>query len=149
MKRVLVILAVFAGAVLAAGAGAATTVERQTFDATFPVCNGDLIHVSGPLLVTTTETSTPSGGLTLAMHFQPQGVTGVDLSTGTVFHATGLTRDLTVFSPPGGYTETSVNQFHIQATGGAQSYIVTDLFHVTVSPDGTVRSFFDNFSATC
>jgi len=149
MKRVLVILAVFAGAVLAAGAGAATTVERQTFDATFPLCNGDLIHVSGPLLVTTTETSTPSRGLILAMHFQPQGVTGVDLSTGTVFHATGLTRDLTVFSPPGGYTETSVNQFHIQATGGAQSYIVTDLFHVTVSPDGTVRSFFDNFSATC
>ena len=135
MKRVLVILAVLAGAVLAAGAGAATTVEKQPFDSTFPICNGDLIHISGTLLVTTTETSTPSGGLILAIHFQPQGVTGVDLSTGTVFHATGLTRDLTVFSPPGGYTETFVNRFHIQATGGAQSYIVTDLFHVTVSPD--------------
>jgi hypothetical protein len=149
MKHFLVVLAVVVGLALPAGADAATTVERDTFDATFPLCNGDLIHVSGPLLVTSTLTSTPSGGFMVAIHFQPQGVTGVDLSTGTIFHATGLTRDLTVFSPPGGITETFVNQFHIQATRGEQSYIVTELFHITISPDGTVRSFFDNFSATC
>jgi hypothetical protein len=149
MKRVLVILAVLAGFAFAAGAEATTTVEQETFDATFPLCNGDLIHVSGKLLVTSTETSTPSGGLVIAVHFQPQGVTGVDLTSGTIFHATGLTRDLIVFSPPGGITETFVNQFHIQATSGEQSFIVTDLFHITISPDGTVRSFFDNFSATC
>jgi hypothetical protein len=150
MKRVLLILAAVAGFAVTGGAApAATTVERQTFDATFPICNGDLIHLSGPLLVTTTTTLTPSGGLIVASHFQPQGVSGVDLSTGTVFHATGLTRDLIVFSPPGGITETFVNQFHIQATAGADSYIVTELFHITISPDGTVRSYFDNFSATC
>jgi len=149
MKRVLVILALLAGFALPASAEAATTVEHQTFDATFPLCNSDLIHLSGPLLVTTTVTSTHSGGFIVAVHFQPQGVTGVDLTTGTIFHATGLTRDLIVFSPPGGITETFVNQFHIQATGGEQSYIVTELFHITISPDGTVRSFFDNFSATC
>jgi hypothetical protein len=149
MKRVLVILAVLAGLALPVSAEAATTVEQQTFDETFPLCNGDFIHVSGTLLVTNTETSTPSGGFVVAFHFQPQGVTGVDLTTGTVFHATGLTRDLIVFSPSGGITETFVNQFHIQATGGEQSYIITELFHITISPDGTVRSLFDNVSATC
>jgi hypothetical protein len=85
----------------------------------------------------------------LAFHFQPQGVTGVDLVTGTVFHATGLTRDLIVNSPAGGSTGTFVNRFHIQATRGAESYIVSELFHVTVTPDGTVTVFFDNFSSTC
>jgi hypothetical protein len=149
MKRVLVILAVLTGFALAAGAQAATTVERQTFDETFPLCNGDLIHISGALLVTSTETSTPSGGFIVAFHAQPQGVTGVDLTTGTIFHATGLTRDLTVYSPAGGITETFVNRFHIQATGGEQSFIITELFHITISPDGTVRSVFDNFSSTC
>jgi hypothetical protein len=144
-----VILAVLAGFAVAAGAEAATTVQKDTYDTTFPLCNGDLIHVSGTLLVTMTETSTPSGGFVDAIHFQPQGVTGVDLTTGTIFHATGLTRDLTVFSPPGGTTETFVNRFHIQATTGEQSYIVSNLFHITISPDGTVRSFVDNFSATC
>jgi hypothetical protein len=149
MKRVLVILALLAGFAIPASAEAATTVEKQTFDVTFPLCNGDLIHVSGTLLVTTTTTSTPSGGFIVAVHFQPQGVTGVDLTTGTIFHATGLTRDLIVFSPAGGITETFVNRFHIQATGGVESYIVTNVFHITVSPDGTVRSYVDNFSATC
>ena len=77
------------------------------------------------------------------------GVSGVDLVTGTVFRAVGLTRDLIVNSPPGGTTETFVNRFHIQATRGAQSYIVTELFHVTVTPDGTVRVELDNFASTC
>jgi hypothetical protein len=145
----MVILAVVGALAIPVSAQAGTTVEHGTFDTTFPLCNGDLIHVSGPLLTVISETATPSGGEVVAIHFQPQGVTGVDLVTGTVFHATGLTRDLIVNSPPGGSTETFVNRFHIQATGGAESYIVTELIHVTVTPDGTVRVFFDNFASTC
>jgi hypothetical protein len=149
MRRLFVILGVLAALAVPVGAQATTTVQKQTFDTTFPLCNGDLIHLSGPLLVTMSDTTTPSGGEVIAFHFQPQGVSGVDLVTGTVFHATGLTRDLIVNSPPGGSTETFVNRFHIQATGGAQSFIITELFHVTVTPDGTVTVFFDNFSSTC
>ena len=143
------ILAVVAALTASVSAQAGTTVAKQKVDQTFPLCNGDLIHVSGPLLAVFSETTTPSGGQVVAFHFQPQGVTGVDLVTGAVFHATGLTRDLIVNSPPGGTTETFVNRFHIQATRGGESFIISDLFHVTVTPDGTVRVFFDNFSATC
>jgi hypothetical protein len=149
MRRLLVILAAVGALAAPLGAQAGTTVEKQTFDDTFPLCNGDPIHLSGTLVAVISETTTPSGGEVLAFHFQPQGVTGVDLVTGTVFHATGLTRDLIVNSPAGGSTETFVNRFHIQATRGAQSYIISELFHVTVTPDGTVRVFFDNVSATC
>jgi hypothetical protein len=149
MRRLLVVLAVAIGLAVPVGAQAAATVETQPFDQLLTICNGDVVHLTGQLLVVMTETATPSGGLTMSVHFQPQGVTGVDLSTGTVFHATGLTRDLVVNTPPGGATETFVNRFHIQATGGAQSYIVSELFHVTVTPDGTVRVLFDNFSSTC
>jgi len=131
------------------GAQASTEVGQVTFDQTFPLCNGDPIHISGTLLATSTETETPSGGLLFAFHFQPQGVTGVDLVTGTVFHATGLTRDLLVESPPGGTTETFINRFHIQATGGAESYITTDLFHITITPDGTVRVEIEMGSDPC
>jgi len=149
MRQLLVILAAIGALAAPLSAQAGTTVEKQSFDSTFPICNGDLIHLSGTLLAVFSETATPSGGEVVAFHFQPQGVTGVDLVTGTVFHATGLTRDLIVNSPSGGSTETFVNQFHIQATGGAQSYIITELFHVTVTPKGTVTVFFDNFSSTC
>jgi hypothetical protein len=149
MRRLLLILAVVGALAAPLSAQATTTVERVTFDDTFPLCNGDPLHLSGTLLAVMSETSTPSGGEIVAIHFQPQGVTGVDLLTGTVFHATGLTRDLIVNSPPGGSNETFVNRFHIQATGGEESFIVSELFHVTVTPDGTVTVDFDNFASTC
>lgn len=149
MMRLLPILAVVGAIAVPVSAQAGTTVERITFEDTFPLCNGNPIHISGTLLAVSSETTTPSGGEVVAIHFQPMGVNGVDLVTGTVFRAVGLTRDLIVNSPPGGTTETFVNRFHIQATRGAQSYIVTELFHVTVTPDGTVRVELDNFASTC
>jgi hypothetical protein len=149
MRKLILLLLVVVALAVPAGTQAAATVQTQPFDVLIQICNGDTVHLTGQLVVVMTETTTPSGGLTMSVHFQPQGVTGVDLSTGTIFHATGLTRDLVVNTPAGGATETFVNRFHIQATGGAQSFIVSELFHVTVSPDGTVRTFFDNFSSTC
>ena len=116
MRRLLVILAAVGALAAPLGAQAGTTVQKQTFDDTFPLCNGDPIHLSGPLLAVISETATPSGGEVLAFHFQPQGVTGVDLVTGTVFHATGLTRDLIVNSPSGGSTrseEHTLNSSHL------------------------------------
>ena len=115
------------------------------------LCDGQYLiqAVSGAAARSVLGDQTPSGGQVVAVHFQPQGVTGVDRVTGAVFHATGLTRDRIVNSPPGGTTETFVNRFHIQATRGGESFIISDLFHVTVTPDGTVRVLFDNFSATC
>ena len=149
MRRLLLILGLLCAVAAPLSAQARTTVEQISFDDTFPLCNGDPIHISGTLLSTTTETTTPSGGHVFGFHFNPQGVTGVDLVTGTVFHATGLTRDFVVESPPGGTTETFVNRFHIQATGGAESYISTDLFHITITPDGTVRVEIEMHSSTC
>lgn len=149
MRRLLVSLAALAALAVPVSAQAGVTVQKTTFDSTFPLCNGDPIHVTGPLLLTMTETTTPSGGEVIGFHANPQGATGVDLVTGAVFHATGLTRDLVVNSPPGGSTETFVNRFHIQSTGGAQSYLITEVFHITVTPVGTVTAFLDNLSSTC
>ena len=149
MLRPLLLLGVVVALAVAVSAQAATTVQQVPFSISVTICNGDTVQLTGTLLITTSTTSTPSGGLIAAVHFQPQGVSGVDTTTGTVFYAVGLTRDVSVSSPPGGFTETFVNQFHIQATGGAQSFLVTDLFHVTVTPDGTVSVSFDNFSSTC
>ena len=148
LKRVL-LLGVVMALVAAVSAQAATTVQKVPFDETLVLCNGDTVELTGTLLTITSTTSTPNGGLIAAVHFQPQHVSGVDATTGTVFRAVGLTRDVSVISPPGGYTETFVNRFHIQATGGAESFLVTELFHITVTADGTVRVTIDNFSSTC
>jgi hypothetical protein len=75
-------------------------------------------------------------------------VTGTS-SSGVTYHATGLTRDTTVFVPTGGLTDTFINRFHIVGTGDAPTYSVTETLHITVSPTGEIIAYVDNFSAEC
>lgn len=149
MKKFVLVLATAVGLALPVSAQAAATTVRFPFEADVLACNDDTIHISGPLLAVFTETAIPSGGFVVSYHFQPQGVGGVDLVTGTKFIGTGLTRDIFVVAPSGGLTETFVNQFHIQATTGEESFVVSELFHITIAPDGTVTAFVDHFSTTC
>lgn len=149
MRKLLLLLVATAALAAPVAAQASATTEKVPFDADVLACNGDVIHISGTLLSIFTETATPSGGFVVSSHFQPQGIKGVDLTTGTPYAATGLTRDILVVSPKGGSTETFVNQFHIQATRGAESFIVSEVFHVTVNANGDVTASVDNFSSTC
>ena len=150
MKGLLALAGVVGALCVPIAAQAATSVQQVPFDADVGLCtSGDIVALSGTLLITSTTTATPSGGLVVATHFQPQGVSGVDTVTGTMYRATGLTRDLVVSSPAGGFTETFVNRFHIQATTGAESFVVNEVVHVTIGADGSVRTEFDKFSSTC
>ena len=149
MRKLLVLLITIAALAMPLAAQASATTEKVPFDANVTACNGDVIHITGTLLSIFTETTTPSGGFIVSSHFQPQGIMGVDLTTGTRYVATGLTRDILVTSPSGGSTETFVNRFHIQATSGAESFIVSEVFHITVNANGDVTAFVDNFSSTC
>ena len=149
MRKLLVLLIATAALALPAAAQSSATTAKVPFETDVIACNGDVIHISGTLLSIFTVTTTPSGGFMVSSHFQPQGINGVDLTTGTKYLATGLTRDIFVVSPAGGTTETFVNRFHIQATKGADSFIVSEVFHITVTPNGDVTAFVDNFSSTC
>lgn len=150
MKRLsMAVLVAVAALTVSATAWATTTVQKIQFNAQLIICNGDEVDLSGPVLDSVTTTQTPSGGFIFGFHDNPQGISGVDTTTGTVFHATGLTREIDVSTPPGGFTTTFVNRFHIQAEQGAESYIVSETAHLTVTPSGAVAVSFDNFSATC
>lgn len=148
--RLLALAGLVAALCVPVAAQAATTVQKIPFQGNVFLCtSGDMVELSGTLLVTSTITATPNGGFLVADHFQPQGVSGIDTTTGTAYHAVGLTRDIFISSPAGGFVETFVNRFHIQATGGAESFVVKEVFHVTVTPDGSVRVIFDKFFSTC
>jgi hypothetical protein len=135
-------------AIPVARARATTTVEKNIpFNATVEAC-GETITLSGRLIGIFTEQPLGTGGLLLTFHFQPQGVSGFS-SSGIPYHATGLTRDTTVFVPSGGSTDTFVNRFHIVGTRGAPTYYVKETFHITVSSTGDIVVFFDKFSSEC
>lgn len=149
MKRLIVIMLVVTGFAVPATAHAATSTQTIPLNTFVAACNGDTIQLSGSLLIIQTGTTTASGGFVFSLHFQPQGVSGVDLQTGTMYRGTGVTRSIAVSSPVGGSTQTLVNQFRVQATSGGQSFIITELLHVTVNANGTLTAFLDNFSASC
>jgi hypothetical protein len=128
-------------------ADAATSVEKVPFDTTLEAC-GQTISLSGTLLVTSTVQQLHHGGFLVAEHFQPQGIRGTSTS-GATYHATGLTRDITVSVPSGGASSTHINRFHIVGTAGAPSFSVKETVHTTVSASGDVRVSIDHFSETC
>jgi len=143
------IAAVLAALVLPVAAQAATTTATAPFQADVTACNGDTIRLSGQLLGVFTATANAAGGVVFSSHIQPQGVSGVDIQTGTAYLGTGLTRDLSVFSPSGAFTFTFVDRFHLQATGGEQSLDFSETVHITALADGTVTAFVVNISGPC
>ncbi|MEJ2288038.1 MAG: hypothetical protein P8Y02_05210 [Deinococcales bacterium] len=130
-------------------AQAATNVEKVPFTRDETLCNGDTVHFTGTLLITTTSVENAAGGTVVGVRHQPMNARGVDQTTGTVFRGVGTGGDLTVTLPNGGSTETTVNVFHLQATQGAESFVVRAVFHITVASDGTVIVRVDRVSATC
>ena len=149
MARLLALVTLVAALSVPAAAQGATIVQKVPFEGSVVLCtSGDTVELSGTLLLTSTVTATPDGGFLFADHAQPQGISGVDTTTGTRYRGTGVTRDLFIVSQ-GGVTETSINQFHIQATTGAESFIVREVFHIVFGADGTQRVFIDKFSVIC
>jgi hypothetical protein len=149
MRKLLVFMCLAVGLVLpAAPAYAATTVEKDIpFEATIE-CGETTITLAGTLVGIFTEQPLDGGGFLVTFHFQPQGVTGTS-DSGVTYHATGLTRETTVFVPTGGLTDTFINRFHIVGTAGAPTYSVKDTIHLTVSPTGEITAEVDNSSAEC
>jgi hypothetical protein len=149
MARLLALVTLVAALSVPAAAQAATTIQKVPFEGSVMLCtSGDIVELSGTLLVVSTTTATPDGGFLFADHFQLQGISGVDTTTGTLYRATGLTQDLFT-SSKGGVTETTVTRLHIQATTGAESFIVRGVFHIVFGADGTQRVFLDKFSVIC
>jgi hypothetical protein len=149
MKRLIVLMLVASAFAVPVSAHARALTQTVDFNSFVTACNGDTIQLSGRLLIVQTATSTPSGGFVVSTHFQPQGISGINLQTGATYRGTGVTRNIVVTSPAGGTTATFVNLFRVQAEAGADSYIVSDLVHVTVSATGVLTASVDKSSTSC
>ena len=110
-----------------------------------------LVELSGELHDLFHVTISNSGRLTLKVHDQPQGVSGVGLTTGTKYHATGVTQEMTHQNLVTGFpfNDTFVNNFRLIGQGPWNNFMVHENLHVTINADGTLTSFHDNFSVDC
>jgi hypothetical protein len=103
--------------------------------------------LTGTLLTTTTITPNRGGGFLLAFHANPQGVTGVGLTSGALYRGTGVTRETITVN--GASTDTFVNSFKLIGPGTTPNLLVTQIFHVTVDANGNVTSLVDSTTVKC
>jgi hypothetical protein len=105
---------------------------------------GDVVHLSGPLHVTLDETVDSAGGLHIKEHFQPQGISGVDLTTGAKYQGNGVTQDQTIDAPSGTSNFTFVDNFKIIGQGPNNNYTVHENMHFTANANGDLTATLDN-----
>ena len=133
-----------------------TTNEQVPFSqlVSVPCANngaGELVLISGTLHILTHQTISDAGHLQFKVHFQPQGASGVGLTTGDTYRATGVTQQtVTVDLTDGAPQEfTFINNFRIIGRGRDNNFLVHQTVHVTVNANGEVTSEVVNTSVEC
>ena len=152
LRRLIIFLAVVACGLLAISSASAMAVtEKIPFDfvlAPEEGC-GEAIQLSGTLLAHFSLTETSSGNVEVGFHFNPQGITGVGLTSGATYHATGVTRGTTTTRAKGGISDTFVNSFKIIGEGTAPNFLETDVIHLTVNAEGVVTAMVEQSTIRC
>jgi hypothetical protein len=153
LRRLIILIAVVASGLLAVTSASATAVtEKIPFDfvlAPEEGC-GEAIHLTGTLLTEFSFTESSSGNVEVGFHFNPQGITGVGLTTGAIYHATGETLGTTTIrTKKGGISDTFVNNFKIIGEGSAPNFLQTDVIHLTVNAKGEVTASVEQSTIRC
>jgi hypothetical protein len=108
---------------------------------------GELVVLSGDLHVLVRSTISKGGGVHAAVHFQPQGISGIGQTTGDKYQGTGVTQDQ--INARIGAEETFINNFRIIGQGSGNNFLIHENFHMTINANGKVTAFVDNVSVDC
>jgi hypothetical protein len=108
---------------------------------------GEVVLLTGDLHMLLRITADNNGGLHVKMHVQPQGVSGVGMTTGAKYQATGVAQE--EFNVKVGIEDTFVNNFRIIGQGPGNNLLVHENAHFTINANGDVTASVDNFSIDC
>jgi hypothetical protein len=131
-----------------ASAVSGTSSISVPFDAVFDGCT-EPIHFTGELHILSHSTFTSSGNVHFKSHFQPQGLKGIGLLTGTKYEATGVSQVEINYDGPVPHTESYINNFRLIGQGRNSNFLVHEIFHFTINSNGDVTVIHDNSSLEC
>jgi len=110
---------------------------------------GEVVEAVGRLHQLTTSVVNPTGSVTVKTHSQPQGLTGVGLTTGDKYQATGVTQETDVFVAPFPFIATFTNNFRFIGSGPNNNLIIHEEFHLTINANGVLTASADHLSVEC
>ncbi len=88
--------------------------------------------------------------ISVKSHYQPQGISGVGLTSGDRYQANGATNDQYSERIWGGhYEETMVNNYRIIGPGPDNNYLVHDKMHMTINQNGEVTIEVIDMAVDC
>jgi predicted extracellular nuclease len=108
---------------------------------------GELVLLSGTQHALFHVTTDNQGGLHLKSTIQFQGVSGIGQSSGDKYQATGASQSETTITA--GSEQTLVNSFKIIGEGPGNNLLVRQTTHVTITANGDLTAFVNNFSVEC
>ncbi len=136
-------------------AGAATLTTNVTLplgSVQFYPCAGELIELHGEYHAVFHTTVDPSVGIHVVSQHNSQGISGVGLSSGTIFQAMdasgGGPRATNIFGAPG-FEMTDVDTFQLIGQGQAPDLLVHITTHLTYAPDQGFTAQVTNVSREC
>ena len=132
-----------------------TQVFDMPFDVTWPLpcANGGIgedVHISGTVHAVTT-TVINKNAVTAIFTFNPVGLTGVGLTTGTLYHVVGITRQTwNVQNAIFPVEITFVNKALLIGQGSAPNgTYVFETQHISINANGVTTVNFDNVVFRC
>ena len=88
------------------------------------------------------------GGAHVVVVHNPQGISGIGLTTGATYQGVGASPQ-DISNVRVGEEHTSVVNMRIIGQGPGNNFTIHDNVHTTILADGTVTSFHDNISVQC
>lgn len=110
---------------------------------------GEIVDLSGMLHVLSHTTLDASGGFRASHQSNPEGVTGIGLTTGDIYRGTGVTRRQINDEGTVGEERTVVNNFRLIGPGPDNNFLLHQTLNVTVNANGVVTAYVSNISVEC
>ncbi len=110
---------------------------------------GEVVELTGPLHLFITYTVN-GNNVSGSIQSQPQGISGIGLTTGDKYQGTGVTRESFHHSLQDGQANlTFVNNFYIIGRGQGSKSLLHETFHFTINAEGIVSVTHDSLGVDC
>lgn len=118
----------------------------ETVTSVFAFCNDGFITVTAKIHDLFAVTLDAAGGFHLVIHHNFQGV-GSNPVTGVNYVATRS--ENFVVNTAAGFEQTFTVHYNLIAKGRAPNQVLQADFHITITPNGDISSFHNNFRLMC
>jgi hypothetical protein len=109
---------------------------------------GESVYLTGDLHIVVHFTLDAGGGFHVEEQYQPQGVTGVGMTSGMKYQATGITRSIENFRTLP-YSNTIINSFRFIGQGPGNNYTLSMTYHITFNANGELTASVVDYRVDC